>query len=125
MSITVQIPTALRKLTDGAQCIDFTGVKSLSDLLDQLGEKFPQISRHLRDDRGALRRFVNVYVNDEDIRFLGGANYLFKEGDVILLVPSIAGGVFPRAARSQKNARRKSIPAHSRGAFRKQKFNGE
>ncbi len=105
MSITVQIPTALRKLTEGAQSIDFTGVKSLSDLLDQLGEKFPQISRHLRDDRGALRRFVNVYVNDEDIRFLGGADYRFQEGDIILLVPSIAGGVFPRAARRQKEKR--------------------
>jgi sulfur-carrier protein len=96
MPITVQIPTALRKLTEGAQSIDFTGVKSLPELLDQLGEKFPQISRHLRDDHGKLRRFVNVYVNDEDIRSLGGADYLFREGDVVLLVPSIAGGVFPR-----------------------------
>lgn len=102
MPITVQIPTALRKLTEGVQSIDFAAVSTLPDLLDQLSEKFPQIARHLRDDSGTLRRFVNVYVNDEDIRFLGGTDYRFREGDVILLVPSIAGGVFPRRKIKQK-----------------------
>jgi molybdopterin converting factor small subunit len=98
MAITVQIPTALRKLTEGSQSIDLAAAGSLADLLDQLSERFPQVSRHLRDDRGALRRFVNVYVNDEDIRFLGGADYRFREGDVVLLVPSIAGGYAAKVA---------------------------
>lgn len=92
MPITVQIPTALRKFTAGAPSVSVTAL-SLPDLLDQLAARFPEISRHLRDDHGALRRFVNVYVNDEDIRFLGGPDYQFREGDIVLLVPSIAGGV--------------------------------
>jgi sulfur-carrier protein len=89
--ITVQIPTALRKFTAGEQSVSVTAL-SLPELLDQLTARFPEISRHLRDDHGTLRRFVNVYVNDEDIRFLGGPDYKFREGDVVLLVPSIAGG---------------------------------
>ena len=48
--------------------------------------------KHLRDDSGQVRRFVNIYVNEEDIRFLGGNNYQFREGDRVLVVPSIAGG---------------------------------
>jgi sulfur-carrier protein len=92
--ITVQIPTALRKFTEGTQSVSVTAL-SLPELLDQLAARFPDISRHLRDDHGALRRFVNVYVNDEDIRFLGGLDYQFREGDLVLLVPSIAGGAGP------------------------------
>ncbi len=91
MRVTIHIPTALRKLTSGALTIELD-VKSLADLLDQMCAEFPDISRHLRDDRGELRRFLNIYVNEEDIRFLGGGEYKFKDGDVVLLVPSIAGG---------------------------------
>ncbi len=97
MPITVHIPTALRKFTGGAQSTELAAAK-LPDLLDALGTQFPDIARHLRDDRGELRRFVNVYVNDEDIRFLGGAAYKFREGDVVLLVPSIAGGTVSDSA---------------------------
>ena len=52
----------------------------------------PALKPHLRDDQGQIRRFLNVYVNEEDIRFLGGPTYAFQEGDEVLLVPSIAGG---------------------------------
>jgi sulfur-carrier protein len=104
--ITVQIPTALRKFTAGEQSVSVTAL-SLPELLDQLAARFPDISRHLRDDHGVLRRFVNVYVNDEDIRFLGGPDYKFREGDVVLLVPSIAGGLPP----SSKRARRGCAPS--------------
>lgn len=91
MAVTVQIPTALRKFTGGTQTTELAAA-ALPDLLDELGARFPDISRHIRDDRGELRRFINIYVNDEDIRFLGGAAYKFRDGDVVLLVPSIAGG---------------------------------
>jgi len=60
-----------------------------SYLLDQ---QFPDLKPHLRDESGEIRRFLNVYVNEEDIRFLGGKTYAFQDGDEVLLVPSIAGG---------------------------------
>lgn len=91
MPVTVHIPTALRKFTGGEQSVELAAA-ALPDLLDQLSARFPDISKHLRDDRGELRRFVNIYVNDEDVRFLGGVNYKFRDGDDVLLVPSIAGG---------------------------------
>ncbi len=91
MSIRVQIPTALRRLTGGAATVDCSA-KTLADLLDDLGRQHPDLNRHLRDDAGQLRPFVNVYVNEEDIRFLGGNSYNFQEGDEVMLVPSIAGG---------------------------------
>jgi homoserine kinase len=91
MPVIVHIPTALRKFTSGVPTLELTAA-SLPDLLDQLSVRYPDISRHLRDDHGELRRFVNIYVNDEDIRFLGGSNCKFADGDEILLVPSIAGG---------------------------------
>ena len=60
--------------------------------LGEIEKRFPAIVKHLRDDSGQVRRFVNIYVNEEDIRFLGGNNYQFREGDRVLVVPSIAGG---------------------------------
>ena len=91
MKITVEIPTALRRFTDGVQTLECSSA-TLPDLLDEVGQRFPAISKHLRDDTGQVRRFVNIYVNEEDIRFLGGNDYKFREGDRVLVVPSIAGG---------------------------------
>lgn len=91
MAITVQIPTALRRHTDGIGSIHCTAT-NLNDLFSVLDQKFPQLKPHLRDEQGQIRRFLNVYVNEEDIRFLGGPAYAFQEGDEVLLVPSIAGG---------------------------------
>ena len=91
MPITVQIPTALRRHTAGVgsiQCV----AGNLDQLFSVLDEKFPDLRPHLRDEKGQVRRFLNIYVNEEDIRFLGGASYTFQEGDEVLLVPSIAGG---------------------------------
>ena len=65
---------------------------NLNELFTDLGSKFPDLTGHLRDENGQIRRFLNVYVNEEDIRFLGGPTYAFQEGDEVLLVPSIAGG---------------------------------
>ena len=91
MKITVEIPTALRRFTEGVQILE-CGSASLPELLGEIEQRFPAISKHLRDDAGEVRRFVNIYVNEEDIRFLGGNDYKFQDGDRVLVVPSIAGG---------------------------------
>ena len=91
MNITVQIPSALRRHTGGTAKVACTAA-NLDDLFSVLDQQFPALKPHLRDDSGQIRRFLNVYVNEEDIRFLGGATYAFQDGDEVLLVPSIAGG---------------------------------
>jgi molybdopterin synthase sulfur carrier subunit len=90
MNVTVSIPTPFRRHTEGLDHFDCSAT-GLNDLLDALAARFPQLKQHLRDQDGKVPRFLNIYVNDEDIRFLG-ADYLFKDGDEITLVPSIAGG---------------------------------
>ena len=92
MNVTVQIPSALRRHTEGVAKVSCAAA-NLDELFSALDAKFPGLKQHLRDDSGQIRRFLNVYVNDEDIRFLGCAGYAFKEGDEVLLVPSIAGGM--------------------------------
>jgi sulfur-carrier protein len=91
VSITVLIPPPLRKFTGGADTAQFAAV-DLSDLFKGLESKFPGIREALCSADGTPHRFLNIYVNDEDIRFLGGAQYAFKDGDEVLLVPAIAGG---------------------------------
>jgi sulfur-carrier protein len=91
MSITVQIPTALRRLTQGTPKVTCAAA-NLNELFSHLDTEFPNLKPHLRDESGETRKFLNVYVNEEDIRFLGGASYSFQDGDEVLLVPSIAGG---------------------------------
>ncbi|HWX53588.1 MAG TPA: MoaD/ThiS family protein [Verrucomicrobiae bacterium] len=90
MKVTVSIPTAFRGHTEGLDHFACAAT-GLNDLLDALAARFPQLKPHLRDQEGKVRRFLNIYVNDEDIRFLGD-NYSFHDGDEITLVPSIAGG---------------------------------
>ena len=91
MAITVQIPTALRRLTGGTGKVTCSPA-NLGELFAVLDQQFPDLKSHLRDEAGQIRRFLNIYVNEEDIRFLGGAGYAFQDGDEVLLVPSIAGG---------------------------------
>ena len=91
MTVTVQIPTALRRLTAGTARITCAAT-NLGELFSTLDTQFPELKPHLRDESGEIRRFLNVYVNEEDIRFLGGNTYAFQDGDEVLLVPSIAGG---------------------------------
>src|ERR1700678_262211 len=91
MAITVQIPTALRRHTAGVGSIACAAT-NLGELFSVLDEKFPELKPHLRDEGGQVRRFLNIYVNEEDIRFLRGPEYIFSDGDEVLLVPSIAGG---------------------------------
>ena len=91
MTITVQIPTALRRHTAGAGRTTCSAT-NIDELFTALDQQFPNLKPHLRDEAGQIRRFLNVYVNEEDIRFLGGPQYQFRDGDEVLLVPSIAGG---------------------------------
>lgn len=100
MPITVRIPPPLRKFTAGAEQVEFAA-RNLRELFDGLEQKFPGIKQNLCTAEGAPLRFINIYVNDEDIRFLGGAQYVFQEGDEVLLIPAIAGGsaAGPRASR--------------------------
>jgi sulfur-carrier protein len=91
MNIKVQIPSALRRHTAGVSQLECAAA-NLGELFCTLDARFPDLKPHLRDEAGQVRRFLNVYVNEEDIRFLGGDGYAFQDGDEILLVPSIAGG---------------------------------
>ncbi len=90
MKVTVSIPSAFRRHTEGLDRYE-ASAQNVNDLLDSLGTRFPELKPHLRDENGQVRRFLNIYVNDEDIRFLD-KNYQFAEGDEVTLVPSIAGG---------------------------------
>jgi len=91
MPITIEIPTAFRRFTEGAPKID-SGALTVAEALNDLTAKYPSLSRHVRDEQGQIRQFLNVYLNEEDIRFLGGETCPLKDGDRVLLVPSIAGG---------------------------------
>ena len=89
--ITVRIPTPLRPLTKGQGEVD-TQAQSIAEMIDTLNASHPGIKDRLCDDTGELRRFVNIYVNEEDIRFLKGKETSLKDGDEVSIVPAIAGG---------------------------------
>ena len=91
MSVKIVLPTALARHTDGQKSFD-SQASNLPGLLAEFDAKFPALSQNVKDDNGKLRRFINVYVNDEDIRFLGGDAHQFEDGDEVMLIPSIAGG---------------------------------
>jgi molybdopterin converting factor small subunit len=91
MAITIEIPTAFRRFTDGAPKVDCNAT-TVAEALTILTTQFPALARHVRDDQGQIRQFLNIYLNEEDIRFLGGESCAVKAGDKVLLVPSIAGG---------------------------------
>lgn len=92
MAIKVRIPTPLQALTQNQGEVEITG-KTVGEALKALDAKFTGLHSRLYDDKGALRRFINFYVNDEDIRFLDGENTPLKDGDEISIVPAIAGGI--------------------------------
>ncbi|MBM4138679.1 MAG: MoaD/ThiS family protein [Nitrospira sp.] len=89
--IKVRIPTPLRSLTKNQGEVDVTA-DSITDLVNTLEASYPGIKARLCDGSGELRRFVNIYVNEEDIRFLKGKDTTLKSGDEVSIVPAIAGG---------------------------------
>lgn len=90
-SVTARIPTPLRKLTGDAEEVRVQA-GTLKDLIAALEQKYPGIKERLCDETGEIRRFINIFVNDEDVRFMEGQNTKFKDGDVISIVPAVAGG---------------------------------
>jgi len=95
MEIQVRIPTPLRKLTGEQDVIKAKG-KTVGEVIHWLTETYPGLKERLRDEQGELRRFINIYVNDEDIRFIQNLETPLKEGDQLSIIPAIAGGSFAR-----------------------------
>jgi MoaD family protein len=91
MAIEVKIPTILRTYTDGAKSVDGSGA-TLSALIDNLDASHPGLKGRLITDDGSLHRFVNVYVNDEDVRFTGSLETSLSDGDSVTILPAVAGG---------------------------------
>lgn len=94
MSVSVRIPTILRPYADGASSVDVepTGASTLQDVLDALEVAAPGIGARIVDDAGALRRFVNIYVGDDDVRFLDGLSTVIAAGSTVSIIPAVAGG---------------------------------
>lgn len=91
MSVHVLIPTPLRKFTNNEESVT-AAPGTVATLVADLEQQFPGIQARLTDESGELRRFINIYVNEEDIRFLDGKNTPVNEGDAVSIVPAIAGG---------------------------------
>ena len=92
MAIKVRIPTPLMKLTDNQSEVSAEG-ETISDIINNLENQFNGIKDRICEESGAPRRFINIYVNEEDIRFLQGEKTTVKDGDEISIIPAIAGGV--------------------------------
>ena len=91
MAIKVRIPTPLMKLTDNQSEVSAEG-KTISDIINNLENQFNGIKDRICEENGAPRRFINIYINEEDIRFLEGEKTTVKDGDEISIIPAIAGG---------------------------------
>ena len=90
MSIEVRIPTILRPVTRGQKIVEVTG-SMLAEVIRNLDSQYPGIEGRLLEN-GVLRRFINIYINDEDVRFIGGLEAPTKSGDSITIIPAVAGG---------------------------------
>ncbi|HEV8616026.1 MAG TPA: ubiquitin-like small modifier protein 1 [Methylomirabilota bacterium] len=91
MPVTVRIPTPLRQVTKGNAEVQAKG-DTVDDVIADLERQFPGLRERLVDETGELRRFINIYVNEEDIRFLQSRKTALKDGDQVSIVPAIAGG---------------------------------
>ena len=91
MSVQIRIPTPLRKLTHDEETVE-TSAETVGAAITDLEARYPGIQERLLDDEGQVRRFVNVYVNEEDIRFLQEKDTPLKDGDEVSIIPAIAGG---------------------------------
>ena len=87
----IRIPTPLRRLTNEKDEVE-SNASSISELVVDLEEQFPGIKDRLCEDDGTIRKFINIYVNDDDIRFLDGVNTKINNEDIVSIIPAIAGG---------------------------------
>ena len=92
MSVTVKIPTPLRKLTNGETSVTVEGT-TVGAIVDSLQAAYPGIQERLIDDEGALRHFVNIYLDGEDVRYLDGLNSVVSDNAELSIVPAVAGGL--------------------------------
>ena len=91
MQVNIRIPTPLRKLTHDEEVV-VTSAENIGEAISDLETRYPGIQERLLDESGEVRRFVNVYVNEEDIRFLDNKDTTLKDGDEVSIIPAIAGG---------------------------------
>jgi molybdopterin synthase sulfur carrier subunit len=96
MPVQVKLPTILRKHAGGEPKVSAEGA-TLRDVLDDLETKYPGITKNVRSDDGGLHRFINVYLNDEDVRYLGSLETEVSEGDTVSILPAVAGGSVQRS----------------------------
>ena len=89
--IRVRVPTPLRPMTGGKSEVEMEG-QTVAQLIENLGAAHPGLKERLYDEKGDVRRFINIYVNEEDIRFLTGTDTPLKDGDEVSIIPAIAGG---------------------------------
>ncbi len=91
MTVQVKIPTVLRKHTDGEALLEASGT-TIGQLVDDIANRFPEFKVKVVGDDGKLHRFINVYANDEDVRYLDGLDTKVSDGDVVSILPAVAGG---------------------------------
>lgn len=91
MAVKVMIPTPLQKLTKNRTDVEASG-SNIRELIDDLEKNFPGLKERICDETGKIRRFINIYVNEEDVRFLKQDNTPLKDGDEVSIIPAIAGG---------------------------------
>lgn len=91
MAVLVRIPTPLQKFTQNQSEVHVEGA-TVSEIIGRLDEHFPGVRERLCDDQGAVRKFINLYLNDEDIRFMDGEQTEVEDGDELAIIPAIAGG---------------------------------
>ena len=91
MSVQVKIPTVLRKHTNGEATVEATGA-TIGELINDLSARFPEFKAKVVADDGQLHRFINIYANDEDVRYLQGLDTKVADGDTVAILPAVAGG---------------------------------
>ena len=92
MTIKVQVPSVIQKVVDGNSEFEAEG-STISELIENIEDKYPGFLQQIADDSGELHRFVNIYVNDEDIRFINGKDTPLNSGDVVAFLPALSGGL--------------------------------
>jgi molybdopterin synthase sulfur carrier subunit len=117
MSVRVKIPTQLRALVEGRQEIEVDGAASLRELLTEIEKGHPKLVERVLDEEGHLRRFINVYVGDEDVRFLRGLDTTLEDSQVVSILPAVAGGASESGVQGVFDAFRDALERHDYDAM--------